>query len=56
MWEKYHLRPLVLLGQVVPTTEVAKIGHNDFEMPGDYPGQDQGQEVLFLSVKCRGNH
>lgn len=28
VWEKYQLRPHVLLGQVIPTTEVAKIGHD----------------------------
>lgn len=56
MWEKYQLRPGVLLGQVVPTTEVARIGHDDFEMLRGYPSRGERQGVLCLTVKCRGNH
>lgn len=56
VWEKYQLRPGVLLGQVVPTTEVARIGHDDFELLRGYPSWGERQGVLCLSVKCRGNH
>lgn len=53
MWEKYQLRPGVLLGQVVPTTEVARIGH-DFEMLRGYPSWGERQGVLCLECEVQG--
>lgn len=40
LWEKHQLR----------------IGPDDFEMSEGYPGWEEQQEVLCLSVKCRGSH
>lgn len=40
VWEKHQLRLHVLLGQVV-ATEVARIGHDAFEVPGGDPHRDE---------------
>lgn len=56
MWEKCQLRPRVLLGRVTPTTEIARIGHDGFEMPVGYPSRGERQQVVRLHRKRGGNH